>query len=250
MTVTWDYTALAESYLKRPDYAPEAIDRVLAMAEIVAGDDACDVGAGVGHLTRMLAARGLQVVAVEPNAAMRALGQRQLAGKPNVRWTVGTGEATGQPAASFDLVSFGSSFNVADRKLALVETHRILRPGGWFCCLWNHRVLEDKVQAGIEAVIRDNVAGYDYGSRREDQTEIIDASRLFGPVRYIEAGIVHRMDRAGIVEAWRSHATLQRQAGTRFDAVVDAIDAFLAKQGRASFEIPYTTRLWAAQRRD
>lgn len=248
-SVTWDYTALATAYLKRPDYAPQAVDRMLALAGLGAGAKACDVGAGVGHLTRVLARRGLLVTAVEPNEAMRTLGEQQLHGKANVRWTVGTGEATGQPDGAYDLVSFGSSFNVTDRARTLAETHRILKYGGWFCCLWNHRVLDDPIQASIEAIIRAQVPAYAYGTRREDQTAVIDASGLFGPVHAIEAAIAHRMDRAGIVEAWRSHATLQRQAGGKFDAVIDEIERYLDAQERDSFEVPYITRLWAAQRR-
>jgi len=250
VAVTWDYTTLAEAYLKRPDYAPEAIDRLLEMAGIAAGDRACDVGAGVGHLTRLLASRGLQVVAVEPNAAMRTRGEEQLRHAANVRWAVGTGEATGQDSGAFDLVSFGSSFNVADRARALAETYRILRPHGWFCCLWNHRALDNPVQAAIEAIIGRHVPEYAYGTRREDQTEVIDASKLFGPVQYIEAGITHRMNREGVVEAWRSHATLQRQAKDKFGTVIAAIEAYLAENGLDTIEIPYVTRMWAAQRRD
>ncbi|MCC7047655.1 MAG: methyltransferase domain-containing protein [Alphaproteobacteria bacterium] len=250
MTVSWDYTTLAKSYLKRPDYAPEAIDRLITLVGLRAGDSACDVGAGVGHLTRMLAERELRVLAVEPNAAMRTLGEQQLRRHANVRWAVGTGEATGQPDGAFHLVSFGSSFNVADRAQALVETHRILRRGGWFCCLWNHRDLDDPIQAEIERIIGQHVPEYAYGSRREDQSAIIEASRLFGAVRFIEAAITHRMDRAGVVEAWRSHATLARQARDKFDTVVDAIDHYLAGLGREQIDIPYVTRMWAARRRD
>ena len=248
MVVSWDYTALAKSYVKRPDYAAEAIDRIVALAGLEAGDKVCDVGAGVGHLTRMMAERGLLVVAVEPNAAMRAIGERRLKSLPGVRWAVGTGEATGQPEAAFRLVSFGSSFNVADRPQALIETHRILQPDGWFCCLWNHRVLDDPIQAAIERIIAQRVPEYAYGSRREDQTPIIDASRRFGRVHFIEAKVTHRIERHDVVEAWRSHATLARQARDKFDDVVDAIERYLEGLGRAQIDIPYVTRAWAAQR--
>ena len=40
----------------------------------------------------------------------------------NVKWHEGTGENTGQNDTDFDMVTFGSSFNVCDRQLALVET--------------------------------------------------------------------------------------------------------------------------------
>ena len=74
MKTEWDYTDLAAAYLKRPDYAQSAIDRMLETAGVKKGDVVCDVGAGAAHLTLKLAEHGLHVCAVEPNDAMRANG--------------------------------------------------------------------------------------------------------------------------------------------------------------------------------
>lgn len=73
MKTEWDYTKLAQAYLKRPDYAQEAIDKMFSMAEVKPGDNACDVGAGAAHLTMKLAEYGLKVCAIEPNDAMRTM---------------------------------------------------------------------------------------------------------------------------------------------------------------------------------
>ena len=59
MKTEWDHTELAEAYLKRPDYAQEAIDKMLNIAGIKKGDNVCDVGAGAAHLTLKLAEFGL-----------------------------------------------------------------------------------------------------------------------------------------------------------------------------------------------
>ena len=240
----WDYTDLAAAYLKRPDYADSAIDAMLAKAGVGAGARACDVGAGVAHLTRMLEQRGLHVVAVEPNDAMRGFGKTRTRAAV---WFDGTGEATGQPSSAFDLVTFGSSFNVTDRQKALVETARIARPRGWFACMWNHRDLEDPLQAAIERTISERVDGYDYGTRREDQTTEIDRSGLFGEVTKIEGKVVHAQSKMECLEAWRSHATLQRQDGKAFSAVVEAIATVLDRHPSPTVLIPYTTRIWVAQ---
>ena len=80
MKTEWDYTDLAEAYLKRPDYAQGAIDQMLEACGVQKGDKACDVGAGAAHLTLKLAGFGLQVCAVEPNDAMRANGIKEPAG--------------------------------------------------------------------------------------------------------------------------------------------------------------------------
>jgi ubiquinone/menaquinone biosynthesis C-methylase UbiE len=247
MKTEWDYTALADAYLKRPDYADAAIDAMLAIADAHGRKDVCDVGAGVAHLTLMLAARGLNVIAVEPNDAMRANGKKRTAAFPDVVWHEGTGEHTGQQNQAFDLVTFGSSFNVCDRLTALKEVARILRPRGWFACMWNHRDVNDPIQASIENIIKSQIPGYGYGTRREDQTEVIDASKLFGPVVHVDARVVHEQTIAECVEAWRSHATLERQAGTAFLNIVRKIEEYLLTLNTDKIQIPYATNIWIAR---
>lgn len=249
MKTEWDYTTLADAYLKRPDYADAAIDAMLSIAGAEKGDKFCDVGAGVAHLTLMLAARGLDVTAVEPNDAMRTNGIKRTASLANVCWHEGTGEQTGQSAQSFDMVTFGSSFNVCDRQLALKETARILKPRGWFACMWNHRQLDDAIQSDIEEIIKSRVADYGYGTRREDQTTVIDTSGLFGLVVHLDSRVMHEQTIAECVEAWRSHATLERQAGTAFLGVVQSIEEYLQGLGKTSIQIPYSTNIWVAQLR-
>jgi len=61
-------------------------------------DDVVEVGAGLGFLTRELAARARCVVAVEIDRRLCALARDDLAACPNVRWVVG--DALGGPDGS------------------------------------------------------------------------------------------------------------------------------------------------------
>ena len=253
MKTDWDYSKLAKAYLARPQYAAEAVNAVFSIGGVTSGTRTCDVGAGVGHLTKHHIRHGFDVTAVEPNDAMREIGIRETSGLGPVIWKEGTGEDTGLEENAFKLVTFGSSFNVCDRVLALAETKRILNSDGWFACMWNHRDLEDSIQAGIESIISKKVSSYQYGSRREDQTKVIRDSGMFSNVISLSAGVVHSQTIGECVEAWRSHATLERQAGAAFDSIIVDIENYLNQnvgndQGD-SFSIPYTTRIWMAQLR-
>ena len=115
--------------------------------------------------------------------------------------------------------------------------------------MWNHRNLDDPIQSRIEAIIKERVQGYGYGTRRENQTETIEASALFGPVVHLDAGVIHEQTIEECLEAWRSHATLERQAGANFHEVISAIDDYLSGLGTASIQIPYSTNIWVAQLR-
>jgi ubiquinone/menaquinone biosynthesis C-methylase UbiE len=239
----WDYTALAGHYDNRADYAPAAIDRLMACMTLSPGDTVADVGAGTGKLARPLAERGLVVRAVEPNDEMRRRGIRNTEGLP-VRWSEGTGEHTGLAHGSVRAVTFGSSFNVVDQGAALEESRCIVERHGWFCCLWNHRDLDDALQARIEAIIVGAIPGYRYGTRREDPTGVLADSGLFERIEPFSSSFTITMARDALVDAWRSHGTLARQADAAFEDILNAISSEL----RTDFvDVPYTTRGWCAQ---
>ncbi len=159
MKTEWDYTSLADAYLKRPDYANEAISSMLAISNMQKNDAVADIGAGVAHLTIMLALYGLRVDAVEPNDAMRANGIKRTQSLNNVKWHEGTGENSTLNDNFYHLVSFGSSFNVCNRPLALRETNRLLKQKGWFACMWNHRRLDNEIQP-CDHLDQSSIAGH------------------------------------------------------------------------------------------
>lgn len=249
MKVAWDYTELAKAYLKRPDYSEKALEDMFKKTHMTAGKRACDVGAGVAHLTLPLLRYGLSVVAVEPNDEMRKYGSQRTEKMNDVKWIEGTGEDTRQPSDTFDLVTFGSSFNVTDRQKALQESHRILCPKGWFACMWNLRDLEDPTQKAVEDIITKHVPDYDYGTRRQDQTQTIINSGLFNTPEIIEGHTVHKVDRNEWVEAWNSHATLSRQAKDKRDLIVEEIKQEVAKRTDNTLDVPYVTKIWIAQKK-
>lgn len=244
----WDYTKLAKAYVSRPDYAAAAIDALLAIAKPDPAQEVLELGAGAAHLTLELIKRGLPVLALEPNAKMRAQGMARTKDAANLRWMDGVMQDTGLESDLFQMACYGSSFGVTDRGDTLREAARLLRPGGWFVCLFNHRDLDDPLQARVEGLIRDAIPGYDYGTRREDQTKAIDASNLFGPVHRLECPITHAVPTQVWLDAWASHATLARQAGEGFEGIRARIADLVAAEAPGDvLHIPYVTRVWMAR---
>lgn len=72
-------------------------------------------------------------------------------------------------------------------------------------------------------------------------------SELYKDPMYFEGSVIHEQPIDDALEAWKSHATLQRQAGTKFDAIIDDISKTLYASNQQIIPVPYTTRLWIAQ---
>jgi ubiquinone/menaquinone biosynthesis C-methylase UbiE len=246
--VSWDYTEHATHYDKRADYSSDAIKNLLKAIGCTPASPAADIGAGTGKLTKELLKHGLTVRSVEPNDAMRTIGIQNTK-DTLAEWSVGTGEATGLPTSSVYAAFFGSSFNVVNQSLALAEISRILVPKGWFACMWNHRNLDDPIQKRIETIIKSSIPTYSYGSRREDPTNIINTSGYFSATKSIEGSFVWKMAKSDVVVAWKSHATLKRQAGSDslFNSIIQQIANYLGQLPEV-IDVPYTTRIFYAQK--
>jgi len=132
------FGAVADLYDRlRPEYPAAAIRAVLPPA----ARRAADVGAGTGKLTRGLLAAGVEVVAVEPDGAMREVLARSL---PGVEVHDGVAESLPLRDGEVDAVVFGQSWHWVDVEPAAREAARVLCQDGVLGMLWN---LDDDVSA-------------------------------------------------------------------------------------------------------
>jgi SAM-dependent methyltransferase len=125
------FGSLAEDYERyRPGYPDDAVDWLLPPG---AGTVA-DLGAGTGKLTGALLARGLQVVAIEPDPAMLDVLR---AAHPAAVGRLAGADALPLPDGSVDAVVVGQAWHWFPHERAAAEVRRVLRPGGWLGLVWN-----------------------------------------------------------------------------------------------------------------
>lgn len=217
------FGAVARLYDRaRAGYPVEAVQWVLpeGAARVL------DLGAGTGRLSAVLLGLGVDVVAVEPDDAMRALvpaGAQALAG---------TAEQVPLPDASVDAVLVGQAWHWFDQERALVEVGRVLRPGGTLGLLWN--VFDDRAPWVADLVALTQVE--DRRSAMDDVPPVPGATR-----RQVEHR--QRMDRDLLVDniASRSRTVLMEPAER-----ADLLRRVRELAPADAFEVPWVCDTWRA----
>jgi SAM-dependent methyltransferase len=234
----------AEDYARyRPGYPDDAVDALLR--GLPTACTVADVGAGTGILSRLLAERGAQVLAIEPNASMRAAA----APHPGVRWREGTAEATGLSDASVDLVTIAQAFHWVDAAATLHEFARILRPRGRLAILWNRRSREHPFTLGYRSVLEAMDAEAPAERSQFDPTVVTERDG-FHNLRQLEFVNAQRLTEDQLLGRARSTSTVPL-TGPRFEGIVDMLRDLHARyrdpDGKA--EMLYRTELFLWERR-
>ena len=168
------FSNVAESYAQyRPDYPTEAIDAILAPLGDLSEKVAIDIGAGTGISARLLAERGINVIAIEPNVEMKQAAQAH----PKVEWRDGVAEKTGLADGSVDLVTSFQAFHWFDPEPTLKELSRILKPGGWLAITWNQRDCSDRFTSAYHELLR--IASNGHPAQRRTSSEMVEPLRHY-----------------------------------------------------------------------
>jgi len=231
------FARAAQAYERgRPPYPAAAIDWLLPDG----AQRVLDLGAGTGKLTRLLAARGLAVTAVEPLAEMRDQLSRAV---PDVPALAGTAEQIPLPDASVDAVLVAQAWHWVDVAAAVPEVARVLTRGGWLGLLWNVRDEREDWVAKLGEITRRR-EGPHASSRRISQSPAVGPP--FGPVERRDVTWVHHLTPAELTDmiASRSYViTLPTsERAEMFAEVDDLLGAHPALAGAAEIALPYVTR--------
>jgi ubiquinone/menaquinone biosynthesis C-methylase UbiE len=235
-------TAAADYEAARPSYPPEAIDVLREHAGLGPGRRVCDLAAGTGKLTRLLADAGADVIAVEPVPGMR---EELKAAVPSADVRDGVAEDIPLDDGEVDLVTVAQAFHWFRLDEAVAEIRRVLAPGGSVAILFNER--DERVpwvktwNHAIEWHSR-RIAHY----QETDWTKVL-AGGGFHDVGYHRVEWTQPMTRellASRVKSVSYVAELDEEGQQEFvDRVLPLVADF-----DEPFDLPYITHVWTASR--
>jgi SAM-dependent methyltransferase len=192
---------VAEEYERvRSGYPPELVDKACATGGLQAGDAVVEIGPGTGKLTRELAARGLVVDAVEPDADLVEVARRAVSDS-SVRFHVGTFEQVQLPESAFRAVFAATSYHWVDPDVGWRKVASLLEPDGVFA-LFGHA-------GGTQGSIDEEIS-WAWNEVTESKWELIDDEAFW-------VGADSRLGNVSELWSWLSRHELARsEAATLF----------------------------------
>lgn len=246
----WNYSSLAKYYDFRADYNQIFIKNILKKYKKT--NKVLEIGSGTGKLTKILLTHFRKLTLVEPNQQMIKVFKKNLT-KYNKKIELFkiSGEDIDFENNSFDLVFFGSSFNVLDRKKIFKKLNYVLKPGGTVIILWNNRIFNDKLQKNIESIIKHNIKNYKYGLRRSDLKKILIKSKIFKSVKFYSSKFKFKIKKEHFIDAWKSHGTLFNQTSIKnFIQIITQIKKYIMNYNTMSYvNVPYITKVWICKKK-
>ena len=129
---------VAELYERvRPSYPEALVDDVVELSGVARSGRALEVGAGTGKATRLFAARGVRVHAIEPSAGMATVVRETCAGYAGVTVQETDFERFAPGARRFRLLFSAQAWHWVSPEVRYVRAREALEPGGLLALFWN-----------------------------------------------------------------------------------------------------------------
>ena len=239
----------AEQYDRaRPTYPAELIDCLLADSP----QRVLDVGCGTGKAGRLFAARGCDVLGIEPDARMALVARGH-----GLSVEAATFEEWDPAGRSFDLVVSGQAWHWVDPTVGPLRAAAALRTGGRFAVFWNlgeHEAAVNQaftdVYSGLGLDMRDSVA---LGTYRRDggagTVSELAASGAFSGTEVRRYFWDQRFSRDEWLDQLPTHSDHRILPPEKLEAVLRGVGAAIDAMG-GSILVRYDTMLVTALRID
>ncbi|HEY8218364.1 MAG TPA: methyltransferase domain-containing protein [Acidimicrobiia bacterium] len=233
----------------RPGYPPDAVAWIVEHLRLGPGVRCCDLAAGTGKLTALLAPSGADLLAVEPVDGMR---RRLREVVPSAAVVAGTAEALPFRPATLDAVTIAQAFHWFDADRAFAELARTLRPSGRVALVWNAR---DRSVDWVDALwsIMDRVEKRAPWRDHDRWADSALGARIgFGPLH--EATFMHAqvLDVPGVLDRFASVSHVAVLPDAERAAVLHEVRAVLethpATRGKEELAIPYRVDAYWCER--
>jgi SAM-dependent methyltransferase len=249
------FSGLGEDYGKyRPIHPAAAIDAILLGLTSTPQLVAVDVGAGTGIGARLLADRGIRVVAIEPNANMR------LAATPHekVEFLAGSAEQIPLETASVDLVTSFQAFHWFNFAKSLQEFDRILKPGGQLALVWSFWDQRDPLSRDYSRLIAQASRDQKQQSKQRQREGLLRKLRYrlfwqglwlphFTNLRRYKFTFTQQLDLVGLIGLARSQGFTPVE-GTALQQLVSQLSTFHQRfcNSQEQVRLSYSTHLYLA----
>jgi SAM-dependent methyltransferase len=252
---------VAELYDRaRPSYPAALVDDVLEFSGVAAGDRALEVGAGTGKATVRFAARGLEIVALEPSPEMAAIARHNCARYENVTLEQREFEHWSPGRRGFRLLFSAQAWHWVPLEMRYAKARELLEPDGALAVFWNRPSWEsspvrDLLAATYQRLAPDLGAGAGpgpmdpVGVSREwwgDWGRELAAAPGFGPPEHRSYTWLERYTTDSYLRLLRTHSDHIVLDEPRLGALLDAIGGVIDRRGGA-LELEYVTDLWMAR---
>ncbi|MEG4343444.1 class I SAM-dependent methyltransferase [Microcoleus sp. A003_D6] len=233
----------AADYVKyRPSYPAAAIDAILEGLGEASQLTAADIGAGTGISSRLLAERGLRVLAIEPNAEMRQAAEVH----PLIEFREATSEATNLSESSIDLVTCFQSFHWFNPVLTLPEFRRILKPSGRLAVVWNLRDRTDELTLCYTQIVK-TASNNHPAERRERAIEPLLTSSDFINIQSRDFVNKQDLDLQGLIGRAQSSSYIPNSGPQLQQLISDLTELYEAHCGDRGFvSLVYKSRVYLA----
>jgi ubiquinone/menaquinone biosynthesis C-methylase UbiE len=228
----------------RPLYPQEAVLFIRKHLDLSLGLPVLDVGSGTGILTRQLAATGMPMLGIEPDAQMLAKA-RTYTGQPKANYHCASAEQLGVASHSVAALVCGQSFHWFQPDKTLAEFRRVLATDNPVFLIWNIRSRDcDEFHCAYEQLQNDAFERYAETLRIDGALE--SSIQQFFAGRFEERPFQHsqRLSVTGLMERTMSCSYASQPGTHEYRMASKALNALHREhQQNGLISLSYETRV-------